>query len=269
MSIVATMLLTAYVDDSADDTQERAVVAGGYVGFFRQWRKLNREWRKRLKQDGLRFFHTTESWALRGEFYRFHHRVKYPEPSGRNAATAILETLENIIHTSGVMGIAVSIDMREYKNVRTTEPHASEILPADAFEVALQSLVEMCAQIVRDEFEGPRTVRLICDNRGLADRLEKTFRHFKRTHKDLAQFLGDLIHKDDKQFPQLQAADMLANIAKQRFVKWLDDPNKRIFTAQPAMKLRLKRLSMHKIGVWDRNYMMAFLKNERLRRGLP
>ena len=262
-------MLTAYVDDSADETRDRVVVAGGYVGFFSQWRTLSQEWRKRLKQDGLRFFHTTDSWALKGEFLRFRDPIKYPKPSGSNAATAILDSLENIIHTSGVMGVAVAIDMREYKNVRTTEPHASKILPADAFEVAVQSLVEMCARIIRDEFDGPRSVRFVCDDSGSADRLEKTFRHFKHTNKDLAQFLGDLIYKDDKQFPQLQAADMLAHIARQRFVEWLDDPNKRIFTAQAAMRVRLKRLSMHRIGAWDRNYMMAFLKNEWLKRGLP
>jgi hypothetical protein len=262
------MLLTVYVDDSADETQERAIVAGAYVGFFPQWSKLNREWRKRLKQDGLRFFHTTECWSLRGEFVRFRDPVKYPRPSGRNSATAILEDLENIIHTSGVMGVAVSIDMRAYNNVRSTEPHASTIFPADAFEAALQTLVGTCAGIVRDNFKGPRSLRFVCDNSESAGRLENTYKQFKGRNKDLAQFLRDLVHEDDKQFPQLQAADMLAHIAKRRFIEWLDDPSKRIFTAESAMRERLKRLSMQGIGIWDRNHMMAILNDERSRRGL-
>src|ERR1700686_414541 len=108
------MLLRTYVDDSADQTQEKAMVAGAFVGFYHQWNKLQRQWRKRLKQDGLKYFRATEYYNLRGEFSRFRDPIKYPMPKGGQAATALLNDLETIIHESQVMGIAVCVDMQIY-----------------------------------------------------------------------------------------------------------------------------------------------------------
>jgi hypothetical protein len=256
------VLLRTYVDDSADETQEKAVVAGAYVGFYHQWNKLQKHWKARLKQDGLKFFHAKEYHTLHGEFYRFRDNIKYPKPLGSQAAKALLDDLENIIHDSGVMGLAVCVDMQAYNTIRGTEPHASDIFSEDAYEVALQALITLCAKIIRDEWDGQRRTAFVCDLSSSAPRIAKMYADFVAKNPTLAEFLAGLTHQDDKKFPPLQAADMMAHLAKGRFIDWLNDPTKTVFTANEQLKSRLKRLSVHQIAVWNREYMLEVLKTE-------
>src|SRR5450755_2184149 len=72
------VMLRVYVDDSADEKQQRVVAAGAYVGYYHQWRKLRDKWKRRLKRNGLAYFHTTECYSLRDEFARFRDPNKYP-----------------------------------------------------------------------------------------------------------------------------------------------------------------------------------------------
>lgn len=256
------MLLRTYIDDSADETRERAIVAGAYVGFYRQWNALQKQWRKRLKQDGLKYFRTSEYYSWRGEFARFRNPTTYPKPNGQMASKALFNDLEEIIHQSQLMGIAVCVDMKDYSDVRANEPNG-HIFPEDAFEVAIQALVKLCAEIVRDDWNvNPRQVAFVCDDSSSSARIVKVYTGFKASNPSLAEFMGALVHQDDKRFPQLQSADMMAHLAKGRFIDWLDDPKKATFTDNEALKERLNRLNVHQIAVWDRNYMMAVLRHE-------
>ena len=261
------MLLRTYIDDSADETRERAIVAGAYIGFYHQWNALQKQWRKRLKQDGLKYFRTSEYYSWRGEFARYRNPTSYPKPNGQIASKALFNDLEEIIHQSKVMGIAVCVDMKDYSDIRTNEP-GGRILPEDAFEVALQSLVKICAEIVRDDWNvNPRQVAFVCDESSSSARITKVYTEFKAINPSLAEFMGGLVHQDDKKFPQLQSADMMAHLAKGRFIDWLDDPKKATFTNNEALKERLNRLSVHQIAVWDRKYMLDVLRHELQIRG--
>jgi hypothetical protein len=263
------MLLRTYIDDSADETHEKAVVAGAYVGFYHQWNMLTKQWKKRLKQDGIRFFHAADYYGLHGPFAVFADPIAYPRPKGRKAAKGLIDDLEEIVHEAQVMGVAVCVDMKAYRNIRETEPHADRIFSKDAFESALQALIGMCAEIVRDEWElVPRKIAFVCDESGSAPRISQIYTSYKRENPILAYFMGDLVHQDDKLVPALQSADMLAHLAKGRFIDWLGDPEKKVFTSNETLKQRLKTLSVHKIAVWDRRYMLDVLAHETKRRGL-
>lgn len=211
---VFAMLLRVYVDDSSDERQEKAVVAGAFVGTAKQWSGLKLSWQRRLKQDGLRYFRSTEYYSLRGEFARYRDSVKYPKPAGSNAATALRDDLDGVIKKSGVMGMAVAIPMKMYKHIRETEFGAKEIFSEDAFESALQSLINQCAMTSREEFNGI-PLAFICDDSPSSARIAKTYGEFKALNTEVSQYLGGLVHQDDKYFPQLQAADLMAHLAKE------------------------------------------------------
>jgi hypothetical protein len=213
------MLLRAYVDDSTDETKERAVVAGAYVGFYRQWNKLQKQWRKRLKQDNVPYFHAASFRRLREPFSVFANPITYPKPHGREAAQTLVGDLEKIIQASGVMGLAVCIDMAVYNEIRATEPDAAEIFPEDAFAAALQGLVRVCAEIVRDEWQEPpnRKIAFVCDDSSSSSRIVQAYSDFERDNPDIEEYMGGLVHQDDKLLPGLQTADMMAHLAKGRF----------------------------------------------------
>jgi len=122
------MRLRVYIDDSADQRQEKVVVAGAFVGTTKQWSGLKLQWQRRLKRDGLHYFRSTEYYSLRGEFARYRDTVRYPKSTESQAATALRDDLDSIIKNSAVMGIAVAIPMKLYNHIRETEFGAKESL---------------------------------------------------------------------------------------------------------------------------------------------
>jgi hypothetical protein len=144
------MMLKVYVDDSADQRQEKAVVAGAFVGTFKQWSALKLQWQRRLKQDGLRYFRSTEYYSLRGEFTIYRNAKRYPKPAGSQAAKALRDDLDAIIKKSKVMGMAVVIPMEMYNRVRNVKCGAKELFSEDAFGICPTIL----NQAMRRDFTG-------------------------------------------------------------------------------------------------------------------
>jgi hypothetical protein len=138
------------------------------------------------------------------------------------------------------MGIAACVPMQVYNDIRATEPHAAEIFPEDAYEVALQALFKLCYDTVQDEMRkdiGPQRVALICDLSSAAPRIAKMFGEFLEKNSNYGDVLESLVHRDDKKLPPLQAADLIAHLAKDRFIDWLADPA--ICTNKPELAKRL------------------------------
>src|SRR5579863_1078624 len=258
---VFAMLLRVYVDDSSDEKQEKVVVAGAFVGTAKQWSGLKLQWQRRLKKDGLRYFRSTEYYSLRGEFARYRDPVKYPKPEGGDAATALRNDLDGIIKKSGVMGMAVAIPMKVYNHVRETEFGAKEIFSSDAFESALQSLINQCAKTSQEEFRGI-PLAFVCDDGPSSARIAKTYSEFKALNTHVSQYLGALVHQDDKHFPQLQAADLMAHLAKETYLRQLENP---ILDGTPP---RLEH-SVHRIDSWTEEVMKSVLSAERKKLWTP
>jgi hypothetical protein len=262
------MLLRTYIDDSADQTQERVMLAGAFMGWYHQWSGIRKTWKKRLKQDGLTFFHSTECRSLQGEFSKFRDVSKYPKPLGRQAADRVRDDLDAIIHGSGVMGMACCVPMKVYKEIRQTVTNAAEILPKDAYELALKCVFTLCAETAMKEMKdiGPQRVAFICDQSSYAPRISKMYDEFSKQNKVYEGVIEGLVHQDDKKHPPLQAADLMAHLAKDRFSDWLDDPA--IFTNKPEMKKRLQQLSVYAITICNEEWLLNLVDLERKRRGL-
>jgi hypothetical protein len=253
------MILRVYVDDSSDEKQEKAVVAGAFIAPRTYWERFSKEWRKRLNQDGLKYFRSSEYYSLRGEFERYRDPLKYPKPLGSNAARALRDDLDALIEKMQLWGMAVAIPLAMYHEVRLNEPQADQIFGPDAFEMALQSLIERCVDASKQEFGGTRLV-FICDDSSRSVRVSQIYSSFKEKNQSLSKFIGALVHADDKAVPALQAADLMAHLSREYYMKWLDDPSGATLT-------RLKD-SVWKISAWDRDFMLTGLEHEKRARGL-
>ena len=257
------MLIRAFIDDSADETQSKVVVAAGFLGNYKQWSLLTKLWRRRLKRDGIAYFHAVECFNLNGEFLRFRDKVKYPAPAGKEAARALLADLEEIIREAGVLGVAVCIPMAVYKEIRETEPHANEIFPKDAFQIALQSIMRECYRAFKDDVRSTdgHQLAFVCDESEHSGTIAELFVDFKKINPETAEFLASLVHLDDKKYPQLQAADLMAHMTHRKYLEWLEHPN-------DEKKLTRLSKSVRFIREWNREYMLEALNHERKRRGL-
>ena len=59
------------------------LVCAGWIGERGDWLDFCRRWNRRLEQEGISYFKTSEYKMLKGEFQKFR---KFPIPEGRTAA---------------------------------------------------------------------------------------------------------------------------------------------------------------------------------------
>jgi hypothetical protein len=252
------MLVVAYIDDSADGKRERVVLAASFMSSPEEWDKLSVRWKERLGRDGLAYFRSTECRSLRGEFQRFRDSVKYPKPAGAIARDAVRDDLEQIIQESNVVGLAVCIPMNVYSEVRANEPDAAEIFHSDAFITALQSLMTLCTEQVRDLLGNDARIAFVCDETNRAPEIARIYSEFKQANLPIKRYMQGLVHQDDKLFQPLQAADLAAHLAKDKFEEWYAKSDK-----DESLESRLQRVKIATISYWNREYMMNALGRER------
>jgi hypothetical protein len=209
------MLIRGYIDDSADEKKQTVAVAGAFLGDYQQWKKLIQPWRKRLKQDGIQYFRSTEYNSLRGEFFRYRDEQKYPKPKGSEAAKTVRDDLEDIIRLSGIRGFAHCVPLEMYQQTRSSIPLAADVFPVDAFEVALQSLIRDCAKEFQKHYGDRHKLAFMCDEGPSAKRIGDAYLAFKKLNPDFGNMIGALAFGDDKKYPQLQAADLMAGSGKE------------------------------------------------------
>jgi hypothetical protein len=241
------MLLKVFVDDSSDEKQQKAIAAGAFVGFTKQWTNLKNEWMKRLKPDGLKYFRSTEYYSLQGEFRRYRDPIKYPKPAGSNAASALRNDLDGIIKKTGVMGIAAVIPIEAYNDVRANEPGAALRFSEDPFESALQTLIQECVKVSREDLHSS-PVEFICDDGPSSARIAVAYRSFMARNLHFDGIAQALVHRDDKKLVPLQSADLMAHLSREFYSNWILDPT----------DVNLNRLnkSVYKIIVWSKSYML-------------
>lgn len=80
------------------------------------------------------------------------------------------------------------------------------------------------------------------------------YNEFKTKNPKTAKHMVGFIPLDDKQHPELQAADLAANATCNFAKEWLAD--------RTAATLKRLKKSMYKVGVWDKEYMMYVLREQ-------
>ncbi len=231
-------------------------MAGAFMGSVKQWSDLKVKWRRRLKGDGLAYFRSTEYNSLTGQFHKYRDPVKYPKPTGSNAARQVRDDLDSIVKNSRVVGCAVFISLPLYRFFRTKELAASDIFSEDPFIFAIQLLFK----IIADDTPKRHRLAFIVDESQSAQRIERTYLGFKELNPAVSINMNGLAHLDDKTTPPLQVADMMASVAKELF---LTAPPGQL----PVVPKRLKD-SIWKVAAPNENYLNEVLKIEKERRGL-
>lgn len=241
------MLYRTFIDDSADQKQEFVMVAGALMGTDKQWGEFSRKWKMSLKRNGLRYFRSSEYNSLGGEFQVFRDDVKYPKPTGREAARVIRDELDAIIKKCKLLGIASVIPLPAYRKI-VEEYRLTEKLDPDPFSAAMQNVMQECALLARDQLlrgkKGKENiVAFVCDDSDNAAKYAAAYAGFKFKNVRFNDALGGMTHQDDKRLPPLQAADMVASIGKEMGLEYLKNGG--------HVELRRLQGVFHKLVVWD------------------
>ncbi len=244
------MIVQSFLDDSADQRQEKVVIYAGFMGTATYWDELGVSWKKILRKHRIQYFHSTECRSLTGEFARFYSSANYPKPAGREAANKIKAVLKGIIERVGVTGVAVGVLVPDYAEVLAM-PEAQGKLNPDPSELAFQSVMFECAKAVR-KIGANNKVTFVCDNSTRADRLSAIYREYREKNPKTAKMIGGLTHLDDKECPPLQAADLMAHLAHDLLLDKINSGNN--------PQLQELRGSVRLVAYLDKKYILSVLE---------
>lgn len=246
------MVYDAFIDDSKDRYAEIVVVSGIFIGDRERWGHLRTKWNKRLEKEGMKYFKSSEYYGLRGEFRKFQSQSEYPPPTGREAAKCVFDDLEAIIKESNLMSLGIVIPVNAYNEVMAM-PEAQGKIPTRPYSLALNSgFFEAIKAINRNP--GKHTVTFVHDDDERFPEYRSLYDEFRKKNPKTARQMGGFNSLDDKKNPPLQAADLAANVTCNFAKQWLEDKSE--------ASLQRLRSTMYMIGIWDKNYILAVLRQQ-------
>jgi hypothetical protein len=214
------LLTRVFIDDSADQRKEKFVLAAGLLGTHGEWSRFNKQWKATLHQSpAIRYWHSKEWRSLSGEFAQFRDPVKYPKPEGGKAADRKRSALVNVLEGSPVRAVVVAVLAKDYERMRGRHIEARKYFRDDLYECALQSVVYECSVEVRDSDPSP-CVAFVSDTSSRSEVYARVYAGFLERNPKIAQIMRGLVHLDDKKWPGLQAADLVAHVVNQQFARW-------------------------------------------------
>jgi hypothetical protein len=222
-------LWKVFLDDSGDEKKQRFIAVGSLLGDKAAWNDFNKSWRKALHAPPLiEHFHYKEFIVLDGQFRQFRDKIKWPKPTGSEAANEKRQVLEDVILNSSLCSHGLVVDVPGYIRVRNTAPNAKLFLGKDPWGYAIQ---EVALEITR-AIIGPNPkaqVSYVSDDSSSAPEYTKAYINFKEKNPKIAKSMLGLSHLPDEQWYGLQAADLIASAVKQCYDEKEQDDSEEAF----------------------------------------
>lgn len=259
------VLYRVFLDDSADGKQEQFMLAAGLIGRQKQWNDFRRSWNTVLRTPPkIEYFHSKEWRSLKEEFAQFANSEKYPKPKGYEAANDKRDALKTVIQKSKMVGIGIGILVPDYELVRNADPRAAEFFCPDPYAFVLQSLFLECAKAIRStsQIDGKgddgHCIAFVSDDGPKAHIYTALYHDFKKKNPSIATIMRGIAHLDDKKWPGLQAADLLAHVTNQIYKQELAIPEDERFMLDALPELQG---TFWKIAKVDKYYLCSVLED--------
>lgn len=193
------VMLSAYGDESSDETKQRVFAIGGLFGTREQWVTIRKQWRV---LTGGHIFHATDCDTDQGDLYPKNNHRKNKE---------LYAALTRLIAGSGLIGQGVAVDLQAFKDL--------PLVPLDenpyyicfhAVLIALASHSQYCIPRDRIKFTFDRNQQIEYNAAALYDHMindddTEGFEYIKLMHDELGFATRKTIG--------IQAADLIAREA--------------------------------------------------------
>lgn len=218
------MLGKAFLDDSSDGANAIVFVAAGFFCLDPEWKRLRHEWRKVLKPHNITYFRSYECRTLSGEFEKL--RDKWGPEKAREIADRIRKRLEQVIESSRIMmGVGFGINMKDFLEVDAMpEARANQKWMRECHDYqtcAFRNAFNLLGHILIVELTGENFVAFVCDDSTHQRKIRRGYERMKEKFPILKErFLGLEAH-DDKKVPELQMADLMADLAREMITRYI------------------------------------------------
>jgi hypothetical protein len=243
------LMFKAYLDDSGTHGSSSVAVVAGYISTAIRWQSFNKEWRRLLHKERVRFVHMADLESLRGQFS--------PEQGWtKERREAFLRRSSKIIvsRARGVVGSAVSI-----ADWKKTMPQDLKKEFGGAYGWCAHECVVAWHQW-RKEFAPNQRCQFVfetgTEGRGQVDR---RMNELVKSHQEFYGVVG--YGFNDKTLLPLHAADMIAyeiyREAENHYVKGDRVP------VRYSLALLMEGLDKRYVTYWNEERMIDWIKRVR------
>ncbi len=228
------MLFWCFLDESSDGQQKEAFVAAGFIAPPKTWASVVKPWKAKLRERRIRYFKSSECRNLQGQFWKYKNEFGLEE--GHRRADAVRDELEQIVQPAEIFGFAMGIDLKAFREIdQLPESSSNKYWSSDYFVLAYRMTFY---QIVAEVSQSPlhHYVAFVCDKSDKKKNLDEAFENFKHRYPDLAEHMRGISHLDDEFTPELQIADLMADVGRRQIAAKLVDPGFEIIAGLPAVR---------------------------------
>lgn len=188
------------IDIGIDESQSGPIlILSAIVGNTGMLSKLNAEWKRELVQAGVDYFHATEHWNGRSKAY---HGL------GSIERDALLDRLICHLQSRFMFGATVVIDEAEYKSV-SSERMRSQY--GSAYGFGFQNLMMLVLlELTKLKKQNQPVNILIEQGHRNCGQAIGFIRHKKQLNSAKGLRIGNFGVGDKREYPLLQAADLIA-----------------------------------------------------------
>ncbi len=225
------MIETAYLDESSDASEKQFFLAAGFVCVDPEWKRLRREWRRILKPHNIGYFRSHDCRFLKGEFLKL--TEKWGPERARKIADGIRKSLENVIDSSSLlMGFGMAVNLQDFREVDAMpEAQKNRQWMRDAHDyktAAFRHIFRMITDVMVNKMGGDNYLTFICDESTHFKKIRRGYERMREKYPQLAERIISLAPMDDQRVPQLQMADLMADVANGMMRKSLNNAGARI-----------------------------------------
>ncbi len=197
------MIIRVYIDESGTHAGAPVMILAGYIGRLGQWHAFDSKWERLLKREGLTHAHAKDIW----------HGTKEWKGWTLKQKIAFCLKTDKLCQQQTLCCFSVVLTEADYKTHYAAKPAPRkgrvDTMYGLAFRICLSHLPDMIARSVGlDGLQINFIMESGHKNAGDADRILSDLRRLG--DPTLSPYVGTLSFAEKKQFPGLQAADMLA-----------------------------------------------------------
>ncbi|MBU6479065.1 MAG: DUF3800 domain-containing protein [Nitrospirae bacterium] len=194
----------AFFDESGNPSDKEVVTLAGFVAPAKKWEKFESSWKRILRRHKVPFFHLTD-----------YNRRKPPYDNwSEDNRISFTSDLAAITKNAIILGSAHSVVVKDWNEV-VVPFFATKKLKRRSWYVFLQQgVLEDIVKYVKL----PRGEQISCVFDRNHDMDSRAIEHYNELikHRGWGEIFKDISFEDKTRFVPLQAADMLAGLARQR-----------------------------------------------------
>jgi hypothetical protein len=182
-------------DSSGTFDRHPIVSYGGAVATLKQWSAFTEPWNEILQREELRYFKMAEAMKWYGEFVRKYHDWGNERESRRNA---LLNRLVDLAERYEIRSTGAWLDTR---SVNQEKSHTDKKM--EALQGAVLTLLKSVP-------EGEHLALLFDEEMDIEPKVQRWVRHMRQRSEPKMGRIAAVCFVDDRLFPVVQLADMIA-----------------------------------------------------------